>query len=163
MITERVMPIAMFLFFVMIGINGFITVAGGLQDTQGVALAGQLTPNIKQLGSDLNATSSSITYNPSGLDQATTTTSAGFSIFDVTTWWGGVADTVSNLIGVKNAYLINNALFGIEQYMGKYIQLFPDFTPIFSAIIFFATAIKILVFGYAGSILVRYIVGRGLF
>jgi hypothetical protein len=59
--------------------------------------------------------------------------------------------------------LINNAINGLEQYMVFYAKTFPAFSPIFYAIIFFSMAIKILVFGYAGSILVRAIVGRGIF
>ena len=163
MITERIMPIAMFLFFIMIGINGFIIVAGSLESANGTPINSIIGEGSSQLGSDINATSASLTYSPSGTGQATTSTSAGFSIFNVTTWWGGVADVVSNLIGVKNVYLINNAIFGIEQYMDVYIKLFPDFDAIFLSIKYFVFGIKLLVFGYAGSILVRYVVGRGIF
>ena len=163
MITERVMPIAMFLFFIMIGINGFIIVAGGLQDTTGTSLSSIMGGGISQLGSDLNGQAGSITYNPSGEAQATTSTSAGFNIWDITTYWGGATDTVSNLIGIKNVYLINNAIFGIEQYMDVYILLFPGFEAIFLSIKFFVLGIKLLVASYAGTILVRAIVGRGVF
>lgn len=163
MITERVMPIAMFLFFLMIGINGFIVVAGGLEDANGSKISNIIGGNIAPLSSDLNSTTGSIVYNPSGTDQATTSTSAGFNIWDVTTYWNGIADTATNVIGVKNVGLINNALFGIEQYMNKYSALFPDFAAIFGAVVFFTLSIKLLVFTYAGSILVRLITGRGIY
>jgi len=163
MITERVMPIAMFLFFIMIGINGFIIVAGGLEDTTGTPLSTLMGGGITQLGSDLNQQAGSINYNPSASNQATPNSTAGFNIFDMSTWWGGVGDTVNNLIGVNNVYLINNAIFGVEQYMDVYIKLFPAFAAIFLSIKFFVLGIKILVMGYAGSLIVRAIVGRGVF
>ncbi len=164
MITERIMPIAMFLLFLMIGINGFIVVAGDLQDTNGLPISQSFNLNkINQLSDDIKNSSENIEYNPSGTDQPTSNTSAGFSIFDVTTWWGGVTNAVSNIIGIKGVYMINNAIFGIENYMTIFSNLFPSFSPIFFSITVLCYAIKFVVLAYAGSILVRYVVGRGIF
>jgi len=163
MITERIMPIAMFLFFVMIGINGFIVVAGNLESANGTPINSIMGKGINQLSTDIDGTVSSVTYFPSGTDQTTTSTSAGFSIFKVDTWWGGLKKTGSDLIGVNNVNLINNVLFGIEQYMDVYIKLFPDFTAIFLSIKFFVLGIKGIMVGYVGTIIVRQLVGRGIF
>lgn len=169
MITERIMPIAMFLFFIMIGINGFIAVSGGLytgqfdNDGHPVTLNTIIGGNIMPLSSDLNGQAGSIIYNPSGQDQATTTTSAGFSLWDLTPVWNGVVGAVSKLMGVENVYLMNNAINGIEIYMDAYILWFPGFTAIFLAIKYLCLGIKMLAIGYAGTIAVRAIVGRGIF
>jgi len=167
MITERVMPIAMFLFFIMIGINGFIAVSGQLSVGNGQTLDQFTTQSSDELGSDMNSLSKSIAYSPSSPDSASDNADAGFSLFTIAgNIWNGVVSGATNLventIGVKNLNLLENMLVGIEKYMAMYSEWFPEFAAIFNSIIFFAFAIKIVVIGYAGSVLVRTLVGRRL-
>lgn len=167
MITERIMPIAMFLFLITIGINGFIVVSGQLPIGEGHTLSEYIGDGTNQLGSDLNGLASSIDYAPSQPDDATVNADAGFSLFTMAgNIWNGVTSTVSgavsNLIGIQNLNLLENMLVGIEKYMDLYIAWFPNFAAIFLSIKYLALGVKVLVIGYAGSVLVRTIVGRRL-
>jgi hypothetical protein len=181
MITERVMPIAMFLLLIMIGINGFIVVAGGLGtgevdalnnpvlDAQGnvIKLNTRIGGNIDSLSGDINKTVSSITYSPTGQANASTTTSSAFSIFTAEFWIGGAKKLISgvgeSLIGVNGMNMMDNAINGIEIYMDQYIKWFPDFAAIFLAIKYLCLTIKGIALIYVGSIAVRLITGRGVF
>lgn len=163
MITERVMPIAMFLFFLMIGINGFIAVAGQMSIGNGHVLSQYIGTDQNKLSSDLNTYASSITYQPSQFNGATDNADSGFWLFTIAaSVVNGIGQGVSNFIGIQNLSLVENMLFGIEIYMNLFASWFPQFAAIFLSIQVFTLGIKILVFGYAGSIFVRTIVGRRL-
>lgn len=167
MITERVMPIAMFMFFLMIGINGFITVAGQMNIGGGHTLSEYIGSGRNELGSDLNSISTGINYSPSQPDSATDNADAGFNLFTIPgNIWNGITSSVTgvveNLVGVKGLNLIENMLVGLEQVMDLFSLWFPPFAAIFFAIKVFAFSVKIIMIGYAGSVLVRTIVGRRL-
>jgi len=162
MITEKIMPIAMFLFFIMIGVNAFIISVGELQDGTGQALNKQIGTGTTQLGSDIkNQADNTEPGSPAG-STPTNSTDTGFFTFITQPFWDNVVQPVSNFIGIDNVNLIDNAVNGLDKIMYKYIDWFPFLAPIFYAVIFFAAGIKILVFGYAGTILVRAIVGRNI-
>ena len=164
MITERVMPIAMILLFILIGINGFITATGQLPTSTGY-LSDSLGGNIKQLSSDIQGNAGEIELNETATSNPTSGTDTGFDLFKmVSSWWDGavqaVTGTVQSLLGIAGLNLLENMLFGLEKYMDFFSTNFSLFSPIFNAVKYFAYGIKLLVFFYASSVLVRGIVGR---
>lgn len=160
MITEKVMPIAMFLLLIMIGINAFIVTIGTLEDNSGNPLSDQIGSGSNQLGSDLKQTGQNVTVNTSATSSPTSGTDTGFNIFNYIPFWNEVSGAVSTAIGIDNVKMFDNALFGLEKLMDKFIEWFSFLSPIFLAIKYFAYAVKILVVGYAGTVLARAVVGR---
>lgn len=171
MITDRVMPIAMFLFFLTIGMNGFIVVSGQLLTTtvspnDGHILTVAEVTNLRDqniLGTDMSLIEGSITDSNVISDQTTANADYSLSIWKIPEIiWNGIQGIGETLIGVKGVELVDNMLWGTDKYLMYFAAEFDGFSGIFYAIEYLLMAVKILVVAYAGSILVRAIVGRRL-
>lgn len=169
MITDRIMPIAMFLFFLTIGMNGFIVVSGQMLGTQVSPSDGHILTiaeitNLRDqnvLGKDMNLINNNITDANVISDQTTANADYGMQIWALpAVIWNGITGVGETLLGVKGVEMVDNMLFGTDKYLMYFASEFDGFEGIFYALEYLLMAVKILVVAYAGSILVRAIVGR---
>lgn len=162
MITERVMPIAMFLFFIMIGMNGFIAVSSNMVDQDGTTIYEHTKVGDQNgLGQEIKIYEGSIT--DANVVTNTTDPNADFA-FDI--WQvaekitNGIASTVKTAVGVKGIEFADNMVNGTEKYMDYFAGEFPQFDAIFLSLKYLVIMVKLLVVFFAGSVLVRAIMGR---
>lgn len=147
--NDKIMSIGMFLFFILIGINGFLLMGANLYDSEGNNLdlfygmtSSGLSGNIADKDIGVSATLDSSSTTPS--------TTQGFTPVKIDDQPAGL-DLLSQMTIM---------VAGTQLIMLKFSELFPIISPITNAIVFLVTAIQLLVVGYLGSMLVRSIFGR---
>jgi len=150
--NDKVLTMATFLFFIMIGINGFLYMASSnLYNENGTPLNIYYGLDDGGFGSELqdNAQNTDISADVS-LSSTIPSQQQGLII-------GKTNDTPAGL-NVFNEFAKLGA--GVQLVMLKLSNMFPIVAPIINAIVFFAFALQMFVIAYGTSILVRGILGR---
>jgi hypothetical protein len=148
--NEKIMNMGFFIFFIMIGINGFIVMTGTLIDTNGTPMS-EITglTGVNALGSDINTSASTINLDPSaGAGSTTTETLPPFEINE-------------KPAGLNASDAIVAGVAGTQIFLLRFSEpdMFPFLEPILYAVVFFVTAIQLLIVAYLGSIVLRTIFG----
>jgi hypothetical protein len=149
--NDKIMTMGIFVFFIMIGINGFLLMAANLYDQDGNTL--DLFYGLTSSGLSGNIEDKTIAVSTE-LNSSSTTPSTSQGFTPIT-----IDDNPSGLNVLSQMAIM---VAGVQLIMLKFSELFPIIAPITTAIVFFITAIQLLVAGYVGSILVRAIFGRVL-
>lgn len=147
--NDKILTIGMFLFFILIGINGFLLMGANLYDQSG----NNLTLFYGMTDSGLSGDIADKEINVSAtLDSSSTTpsTTQGFTPVQINQDPAGL-----NIISQMTIMVA-----GTQLIMLRFSEMFPIISPITNAIVFLVTAIQLLVVGYLGSVLVRSIFGR---
>ena len=147
--NDKIMTMGMFIFFVLIGVNGFLLMGANLLDSEGNtlnlfyglgnnSLSSQISDKDIEVGADLDSSSTL----PS--------TSQGF-----------IPVTIDgNPAGLDIISQMAIMVAGTQLIMLRFSELFPIISPIILSIVYLITAIQLLVVAYVGSILARSIFGR---
>lgn len=147
--NEKIMNIGFFIFFIMIGINGFIVMTGTLVDTEGNLMTQKTGwSGITALGSDINASANTIDFDPDA--------GAGAEATDDSLPPFQINEKPAGLTAYD---AVTAGLIGTQIYLVRFSELFPFLEPLIYAVIFFVTAIQLLVVAYLGSITLRTIFG----
>lgn len=147
--NDKVLTMGILMFFLMIGVNGFLLMAANLYDGNGNTLDmfyGLSSNNLSQgiADDDLEVTTS--------VSASSTTPSSSQGFTPVT-----INDEPAGLNPLNQMAVM---VAGVQLVMLKFGDLFPIISPITGAVVFFVTAIQLLVGAYLGGQLVRSIFGR---
>lgn len=152
--NEKIVNIAIFLFFIMLGINGFLAYTMQLQLEDG--------SSFNEFYGLTNSGLSKNTIETEG-DGITFVTSSteGISSTDPSTEQGVV--TPQNDAGTPAAFSAWNfavvMAIGVELVMGKFAAMFPFLAPITTAVTAFAIALKVFFAGFI-ALNIRSFLGR---
>jgi len=150
--NDKVLTMATLLFFIMIGINGFLYMASSnLYNEDGSSLNIYYGLDEGGFGEEIktNAENTEITVDPS-LSSELPSQQQGLVI--------GKTNDVPAGLNVFNEFAKLGV--GVQLVMLKLSNMFPIMAPIINAIVFFAFALEMFVVAYGTSILVRGILGR---
>lgn len=154
--NEKIMNIGFFIFFIMIGINGFIVTMGTLVDTNGTPMSEITGLNgINALGSDINSSANNVTTNvTTGSSPTVSGDQEGFTPFNIN----------NEPAGLNALDAVTAGVLGTQIFLLRFSEpdMFPFLAPILYAVVFFVTAVQLLIIAYLGSVLVRAIFGRPL-
>jgi len=150
--NDKILTIAMFLFFIMIGINAFLyTMSFSLYHENGDRLNIYYGLDEGGFGKELQTNAENTTI---GTDVSISSTipsqQQGLVI--------GKTNGVPAGLNVFNEFAKIGV--GVQLIMFKFSDMFPSISPIFMGIVFFVSAIQMFVVAYGTSILARGILAR---
>lgn len=150
--NDKILTMALMLFFIMIGINAFLFMAStNLYDESGNQLNIYYGLENQSMGGDLEDKANATTISTDvSLSSTAPSTLQGLAIVNTNEVPSGISYTTELIkLGI-----------GVQLVMLKLSDLFPIIAPIINAIVFFAFAIQGFAVAYLGSIMIRGILGR---
>lgn len=147
--NDKVLTMGIMIFFLMIGVNGFLLMGSNLLDQEGNSLDMFYGLSTSGLGSDIQNADLEITTDVTASTDLPSS-NQGFTPITIDSQPAGLNPLNQMIVMVA----------GVQLVMLKFSELFPIIAPITNSIVFFVTAIQLFVGAYLGGQLVRSIFGR---
>ena len=150
--NDKILTMALMLFFIMIGINAFLYMASSnLYEENGTQLNIYYGLDSGGFGQEVEDKATDISID-TDTDFSSTLPSQSQGIVAV--------QSNSNPVGLDYTAELTKIGIGVQLVLLKLSDMFPIMAPILNAIVFFAFAIQGIAIAYLGSILIRGILGR---